>query len=264
MTSKKYLLTKPLRLGHKITWPTIPGRAIRSHSHHLSAHPGFWHKQALTLFLISQGFSLETEIKSLVAQKLGIQANAGSLYRAIIRLDESGILHRTTLRIQLGAALGEVTFALVRLTSRGRGLCRYLATRMDDRWRPHETEWERMRRIHEQGKREPDHTLGTLIFAYQARKRGWKAGVMPNFQEGRFVPDAVVEKGGEKIYVEVELHYGKEAKWRNMHNAMGYMAFCGRSPLHEETLREECKKVGEPIYATNLTSLITGEENLWS
>ena len=97
----------------------------------------------------------------------------------------------------------------------------------------------------------------------RARQRGWKAGVMPDFREGRFVPDAVVEKDGEKIYVEVELHYGKEAKWRNMHNALGYMAFCGRSPQHEETLREECGEVGESIYATNLTGLITGEEKLW-
>ncbi len=65
-------------------------------------------------------------------------------------------------------------------------LCRWLANHIDKRWCPRETEWERMRRIHEQGKRETEHTLGTLIFAYQARQRGWKAGVMPDFQEGRF------------------------------------------------------------------------------
>ena len=86
---------------------------------------------------------------------------------------------------------------------------------------------------------------------------------MPDFQEGRFVPDAVVEKNGKKIYVEVELHYGKEAKWRNMHSALGYMAFCGRSPQHKETLLKECKEVGEPVQATDLSSLITKEEGLW-
>jgi len=269
-TSKQYLITKPYTLDHNISWYTIPEKAPTAYQHRLSNRRDFWYKQALVLNLVAQGFSLEAEIKSLIAQKLSIQANAGSLYRAIIRLDEGGILHRTTLRIQLGNEItsfqgrGEITFALLRLTRRGRGLCRGLATHMDKQWRPHETEWERMRRIHEQGKREPEHTLGTLIFAYQARQRGWEAGVMPDFREGRFVPDAVVEKDGEKIYVEVELHYGKEAKWLNMHNALGYTAFCGRSPQHEMTLREECKKVREPIYATNLTSLITGEERLWA
>ena len=46
-----------------------------------------------------------------------------------------------------------------------------------------------------------------------------------------------------------------------MHGILGYTAFCGRSPQHEETLAEECGEMGEPIYGTNLTSLITGEDS---
>ncbi len=77
------------------------------------------------------------------------------------------------------------------------------------------------------------------------------------------MPDAVVEKDGEKFYVEMDLHYGKDAKWRNMHNALGYIAFCGRSPQHEQTLLKECREVGKPVYSTNLTDLIIGKETLW-
>jgi len=266
-TNKQYLITNPLTLTHDISWYTIPKKAPSAYQHRLSNRLDAWYNQALVLNLVAQGFSLETEIKPIVARK----ANCGeySVYRAIKRLDESGILHRTKLDIQLGSEVvsfqgrGKMTFSQLRLNRRGRGLCRCLA-HIDERWHPRETEWERTHRIHEQGKREPEHTLGTLVFAYQARLRGWKAGVMPNFREGRFVPDAVVEKDGEEFFVEVELHYGKGAKWRNMHNALSYIAFCGRSPQHEKTLREECGKVGSLIKSTNLTRLITGEERLWA
>ena len=66
---------------------------------------------------------------------------------------------------------------------------------------------------------------------------------MPSFQEECFAPDAVVENNGKKLYVEVELHYNKGAKWRNMYKALGYMAFCGRSLQHKQTLAEECGEV---------------------
>ncbi len=88
---------------------------------------------------------------------------------------------------------------------------------------------------------------------------------MPDFQVGRFVPDVLIEKNGKKLYVEVELHTGKEAKWRNMHNALGYVALCGRRPKHEAQLVKECVAVGadKPIYSTSLTDLITNKKLPW-
>ncbi len=273
-TPRQYLITDPYMLDHDISWYKIPENAPHSYKHRLSKRSDAWYKQALIFNLIAQGFTLEAEIKLLASKKA--DSSATSIYRAIKKLVENGLLYRTMLTMSLGNEVidmssgetkhGRTTLALLRLNRRGRGLCRTMATRMsvDKRWRPRETEWERMRRIHEQGKREPEHTLGNLVFAYQARQRGWSAGVMPDFQEGHFVPDAVVEKDGDKFFVEVELHYGKEAKWRNVHNALGYIAFCGRSSQHEETLLKECREVGGPVYATNLTDLITGKEDLWT
>ncbi len=272
-TSQQYLITNPYMLNHDISWYAIPENAPHAYQHRLSKRSDAWYKQALIFNLVAQGFTLEAEIKLLASKKA--DSSYTSIYRAIKNLVENGLLYRTKLTVSLGNEVvdltggevrrGRATFALLRLNKRGRGLCRTMATRMsvDKRWRPRETEWERMRRIHEKGKREPEHTLGTLIFAYQARQRGWSAGVMPDFQEGRFVPDAVVEKKGKKIYVEVELHYGKNAKWRNMHSALGYMAFCGRSPQHKETLLKEYREVGGTVYSTNLTDLIIGKETLW-
>lgn len=268
-TSRQYLITEPVTLDYQIPWHKIPQRPPRSQQKRLSKRQGFWRKQALVLNMVAQGFSLESEIKPILARKT--DSSLKSISRAIKSLNESGILYRSTITLCLGADVydltsgsrGKITYALLRLTRRGRGLCRWLAIYMDEDWRPHETQWERMRRIHEQGKREPEHTLGTLVFAYQARQEGWSAGVMPGFQEGRFVPDVVVEKEGEKIFVEVEFHYDKLAKWQNMYNALGYIAFCGRSPQHEETLLKECMEIGEPVFSTNLTDLIIGEKKLW-
>jgi hypothetical protein len=260
------LMTEFRMLDHEVRWyrrPVLPPPPFREQ---LSRRRDFWTKQALVLNLIAGGFSLETEIKSLAAPKAGCSER--SIQRAVQSLHESGILEKQVVAIHLGNEIvsfqgrGKMRFSQVCLTELGRELCWDLAELEDTYWLPRETEWERMRRLHEQGKEEPEHTLAAQVFTWQARRRGWKAGVMPDFKAGRFVPDTVVEKAGERIYVEVELGYGKDAKWRNMAQALGYVAFCGRSQEHEETSLDFMGSV-RTIHSTHLTSLMIEKKKLW-
>jgi len=96
------------------------------------------------------------------------------------------------------------------LSDKGRDLVQDLG------WQVYESVWERMQRLHEKGNYQGKHTVAALAFVYQARLRGWIAGVIPEVDAGLFFPDAVVEKGGESYYVEVELIGQKLSKWHNM------------------------------------------------
>ena len=132
----------------------------------------------------------------------------------------------------------------------GRKLCHMLG------WPPYESEWERMKRLHEKGKSESAHTCATLAFAYQARLRGCRAGVVPKIESpGQFAPDAIVQEDDEQVLVEVELGYEKIDKWKNMHKAQGFVAFCTNSVTHRNTLKRECQSLGIPGRATDLRTL---------
>jgi len=98
-----------------------------------------------------------------------------------------------------------------------------------------------------------------LVFAYQARLRGWSAGVVPEVDAGRFYPDVTVAKDGESFYVEVELSEGKPAKWHNMAKAQGVIALCARNPGHRKRLIAEAEAAARahhcPILGTDLQTL---------
>lgn len=266
-TSKKILRTPEIfLLSHDIDWPVIEDRPPESHQHLLSERADFWQRQAMALYLVSLGFSLSTEVRSLMAAKLGIRQDAGSLRRVIESLLDAKFLVGRVLSLR--ASKG-IPMQLIRLTRRGRSLCSQLHWRTkqcedDPVWLPYETAWERMRRVHEKGKREPAHTLAVQAFGYQARKRGWQAGVMPMIHAKRFVPDVILVRGDDRIFVEVELGYDNQAKWKNMAAYQGFVALCARTPAHRETLIMECDIVDVPIQVTDLTTLfLEGDKALW-
>ncbi len=260
MTNKKILITpKTQSLNHMLTWPEIPEKAPQSHAHRLSERRDFWYRQALALNLVATGFSLVCEIRYLLAEHLQINENAGSLKRALMSLIENGILHSLTLELPLKARL---PLSVVRLTRRGRGLCNELRWNVDQRWQPQESEWERMRRVHEKGKKEPTHTLAVQAFAYQARLRGWSAGVMPQIVDGnRFAPDAVIAKHEKSMFVEVELDYGKKPKWRNMGEYQGSVNLCAKTRQHCRALISECQSVGFGGLGADLSSLFRSSKD---
>ena len=156
--------------------------------------------------------------------------------------------------------------ALVRLGEKGRVLAEILFKAA-----PVESEWERLNRLHE-GERFPGHTLAVLLFALHARLRGWSAEVMPALEGNPTPPDVVVERDGQRLFVEVEL--GKKdrgAKWK--HNAEangGRVALCTGTAKRRALLVGDCKRQGLHGVATDLESMIgipwvkiTPEVPLW-
>ena len=246
-------------LNYKFDYPDIPS---------IPTYPGIshrkdrWQRQAITLWLIAQGFSLRSEIQRIVAGYIGSSPRSGALRQLIADLRDRELLTANTLMLQC-FPVGSTKLAVVQLSDTGRDLVNSLG------WQIHETEWERMQRLHEKGNDQFRHTAAVLAFVYQARLRGWTAGVMPELDAGRFVPDALVEKDGESYYVEVELGEQKPSKWHNMARHQGVIALCGRTPEHRKKLLAEAKPAARKHHCTRLgTDLRTlferSENPLWN
>ncbi len=85
--------------------------------------------------------------------------------------------------------------------------------------------------------------------------RGWAVQVLPQVESPVFFPDVLVEKGGRRIYVEVELGSRKVQKWRNMQREQGFVALCAKTPTSRKSLIAECIQVGAVGMATDLLTL---------
>ncbi len=244
-------------LSHDFYYPDYPLRCD---------HPGVskrrdrWQREAVVLWLLSQGFSLRTEIEFLLARLDGTNRHSGALRQVIPGMRQSQLVETDTAQLVLFSR--RTRLSLVRLTEQGEDLCRTLG------WEPRESEWERMQRLHEKASAQIAHTAAVLAFVYHARLRGWSAGVIPEVDEGRFYPDATVSKGGESFYVEVELSEGKLPKWYNMAKAQGVIALCARNPGHRKRLVAEVEAATRtrpcPILATDLRTLfVDADADLW-
>ena len=247
-------------LTHNYYFPEIPSAPISSG---ISRRKDHWQRQAIALWLIAQGFSLRVEVQMLVAQYVGTDPRSGALRQVISKLRNNGFLKTDTLWLRIFSGR-RTSFTVVCLSDKGRDLVQDLG------WQVQETEWERMQRLHEKGNYQGKHTAAVLAFVYQARLRGWAAGVMPKVTEGRFYPDAIIEKFKKTYYVEVELGGQKSSKWHNMASYQGSIVFCARTPEHRRLLMEEarpaatvhnCMRLG-----TDLLSLFNPNRNdtvLW-
>lgn len=247
-------------LSHDINFPQIPPMPDFPGISHRTDR---WQRQAITLWLIAQGFSMGIEVEKIVAGYFGISHRSGALRQVLPKLKGDGLLKTEMLALRL-FHWGQTRFLTVCLADLGRELVQDLG------WPVHEGDWERMRRLHEKGNYQPQHTAAVLAFVYQARLRGWAVGVMPKVDGGRFQPDAVVEKGNESYYVEVELDEQKPGKWHNMARYQGVIAFCARTPEHHRHLLDEARSAAEAdqcvILGTDLRSLfeqVEGDSILW-
>ena len=218
-------------LKHDFYYPDIP---CKPDFPGVSSREDRWQRQAIILWLAAQGFTLRTEIQRLTARLFSTDPRGGALMRVASDLRKDGLLYSESpsLRIFPGQ---QTKFSLVRLSDKGRDLVQ------DMGWQVHESEWERMQRLHEKGNYQGKHTVAALAFVYQARLRGWIAGVMPEVDAGLFFPDAVVEKSGESYYVEIELDQQKLSKWHNMARHQGVIALCSRTPKHRRLLLDEAE-----------------------
>jgi len=247
-------------LSHDLYYPDIPP---------IPEFPGIsrrndhWQRQAITLWLIAQGFSLRVELQWIVARFFGTDHRSGALMQILSRLRDKEILKTKTLALRIFSG-GRTQFTVACLTDKGCALVQALG------WQTHETEWERMQRLHEKGNYQGKHTAAVLAFVYQARLRGWTAGVMPEVDAGWFYPDVVVAKDGESYYVEVELDQQKLSKWHNMARHQGIIALCARTPEHRRLLLDEAESAAATHNCARLgTDLRTlfehgqGENLLW-
>ena len=249
-----------IMLTHNYYFPEIRSAPICTG---ISRRKDHWQRQAIALWLIAQGFSLRVEVQMLVAQYVGTDPRSGALRQVILKLKNNGFLKTDTLWLRIFSGR-RTSFTVVCLSDKGRDLVQDLG------WQVYETEWEQMQRLHEKGNYQGKHTAAVLAFVYQARLRGWTAGVMPDVDAGWFFPDAVVEKGGESYYVEVELDEQKLSKWHNMARHQSAIALCARTPDHRRLLLDEAKPAAETNKCTRLgTDLRTlfehcqGDNLLW-
>ena len=247
-------------LSHDIDYPDIPPVLDFPG---ISRRGDHWQRQAITLWLVAQGFSLRVEVQKIVARYFGIAHRSGALMQVLSKLKDDEFLKTEMLELRIFSG-GQTRFMVVCLADKGRELMQDLG------WQVHETEWERMQRLHEKGNNQFRHTAAVLAFVYQARLRGWSAGVMPELDAGRFYPDALVEKNGESYYVEVELGEQKASKWHNMARHQGVIAVCGRTPEHRAQLLGEAEAAARKYkcnrLGTDLRSLFEqarGGDPLW-
>ncbi|MBN1956140.1 MAG: hypothetical protein JW900_13975 [Anaerolineae bacterium] len=189
------------------------------------------------------GISMRLEAAELLGWRTGTDGHSGSIRRVFERLTERGLFAKEVVRV------GSASAMFLRLTQLGRQVCQ--AARLPVR----ETEYERMLRLHG-GERQKNHAAATAVFAYHARKRGWRVKVVPAVKDSVAAPDAQIIREGQSIYVEVELGRNKEAKWRNMFDLQRYIALVALNADGRAALSGEVKALKLPGRATDVQALI--------
>lgn len=209
---------------------------------------------ALTL-MAGEGISLWTEIRG----RLGLYA--GSSQRLRLALEREGLV--TVVR----GKFGRFPYDILILTADGKAYVAELGV-------PAVTsEWERLVEQHH-GTRYLTHNLAVLLFAYQARKRGWGVEVLPEPPKPYLKPDVLVTKDGQRVFVEVEVlrHPRKQRggadntwlrKWINQHRVQGYVAVCTLTPARMAGIVTALKP-HFPGLATDLMTLLKHPDcELW-
>jgi hypothetical protein len=208
--------------------------------------------------LATTGISMRFELQDILASQRGIAPRSGSLRRIF----EKDLLDEELIVTETFPTFGWHRLAVVQLTDKGKDLCRSFG------WTVIGSEWERMQTLHS-ADNQPRHTGALLIFAHHARLRDWTVQVLPSVESPVLFPDALVEKNGQRIYVEVEIGSRKSQKWRNMQRVFGYVALCAKTSATRRSLIDEGRAVGAHGLATDLETLYLDKEagrleNLWS
>ncbi len=212
---------------------------------YLNYHSQIWPRIAVALHLLATtGVSARFELQARLASQFGLVQRSGSVRRVF----EEKLIDDFLIREETLPTFGRHRLTVVRLTDEGYRLCRSFG------WEVVESDWDRMLRLHSADS-QPKHTGAVLTFVHHARLRGWNAQVLPQVESMIFFPDVLVEKDGQRLYVEVELGSRKESKWRNMQFFQGSVALCARTPASRSTLITECRKVGAFGVATDLATL---------
>jgi hypothetical protein len=211
-------------------------------------------RRGMVLKCLAEGLSVLVEIGRYVGDATGSQYRSGAMRRVFEALEESGLIVRQTLSLQVTGNM-PTRLALARLSAEGKQFCNALG------WPVVESDWERLIRLHE-GEKQEGHTLAVLLFASAARLRGWTVEVLPEVT-GNARPDMVITRGEQRLYVEVEtgtrLH-DANAKWRmNAELNGGRAALVARNVEERRVLVADCKHVAAHGHAVDIETLIAGK-----
>lgn len=215
-------------------------------------NPLRYRRKVMILYLIARGgINSRLEVDRMISVVEGLSPRSNSVKAPAEELVKSGLLMSATLTM---SEPFQTSLAVYRLSEDGKAVCRLWG------WEVVESEWERVNRLH-QGDVQEAHTLMLLSFAMHARMRGWNALLLPEAQ-GNADPDVLVERDGERWYVEVERGDGSRRKWRNLAQLNnGKAALCAADPAGRDRLVRDCKAERLGGVASDLRSLVFDENN---
>lgn len=183
-----------------------------------------WARIETALKILAEGVCLRAEVED----RMGVYGgSAARLFDAMIR--------ERFITQQVIPLIGWNRFAVVELTEGGAMIAeRFLGYPVQ------KSEWQILTEKHNAGEYSK-HALTILVFAFHARKRGWRVEVCPTVDNPLAKPDILVEKDGERVYVEVEVlrHPRKRRdgadntwvrKWRNQRDFQKRVAVCTLTP----------------------------------
>jgi len=214
-----------------------------------------WRRMETAMQILSSGVCLQVEVE----QRLGIYGGAAK--RLFDTLLEQGLVERKFF------GNGQTKYAVLRLTDNGVVFAAELGCPICP------SEWDILVREHN-AKEHQRHAFAVLLFAFQARRRGWRVEVCPEVDHLLVEPDVLVEKDGERVYVEVEVlrHPRKRRdgpdntwvrKWRNQWQFQRRVAVCTLTPRRMQGIVRYLKP-RYPGMATDLATLARQpESDLW-
>jgi len=201
-------------------------------------------RELLFLTLVaSRGYSVELGLRWALVQRIQAISNpdSGSVRRLILRLEKNKLIDRRPI------VLGKYRIMIITLTDLGRNVVKAMGAPLV------ESEWERLMRLHG-GERQQKHAAQVCLFTHYARRGGWATQVCPEV-EPPADPDVLIEKDGQRIYVEVEAASGsverRMKKWRNQRQLQGFTAICAPTENVRRTLVAEAGAGGKSGKATD-------------
>lgn len=229
------------------------GISLRLDESALGLNQENWPQDVLFLALLGRtGWAAHRSVATELGRWLGRSQPhklSGTDNRQITRLVSAGLVATETL------ATGNTRLKLVRLSEAGKRLLQKQGQLVVP------SEWEILQEKHG-GSQQQGHGVQVCLFTYLARSYGWQATVCPALPTGvtsPAQPDVLLEREGERLYVEVEAGSGeverRMAKWRNLGQWQGRVALAAPSPALRRTLVAEAQAAGTQGVATDMTSL---------
>ncbi|GIV67118.1 MAG: hypothetical protein KatS3mg047_1511 [Bellilinea sp.] len=214
-----------------------------------------WRRMETAVQILAEGVCLRAEVK----YRMGL--SSGAMDRLTKALLEQELIE------QRFFGSGQTKYAVLRLTDGGVVFAAELGCPI------RRSGWDILVQRHN-AEEHAHHAFAILLFAYHARRRGWRVEVCPEVDNPLVEPDVLVEKDGERIYVEVETLRNPRKrrdgadntwvrKWINQYNFQRRVAVCTLTPKRMQGILRYLKPRFAGV-ATELTTLAKQpDSDLW-